>query len=181
MGLKGIDVRRDNVVRPIIECERIEIEEYCDSKGLNPRIDKTNSENIYTRNKIRNVVVPYIEKEFNPNIIKTMDRLSMLVSEEVQYFEKIVNSTFEELLIAENDKEIVLNLKLFNKQEKVIKSKIILYTITRLLGNVQGIEKIHIEDAIKLCSNNIGNKFLTPNKNIKILLKNQKIYFLANQ
>ena len=54
-----------------------------------------------------------------------------------------------------------------------------LYTITRLFGTVQGIEKIHIEDIIKLCNNNIGNKYLTPNKNIKILVKNHKIYFLS--
>ena len=40
----------------------------------------------------------------------------------------------------------------------------------------KAIEKKHIEDIIKLCSNNIGNKFLTPNKNIKFLVKDKKIY-----
>ena len=40
------------------------------------------------------------------------------------------------------------------------------------------IEKIHIEDIIKLCNNNIGNKYLTPNKNIKILIKDKKINFI---
>ena len=68
--------------------------------------------------------------------------------------------------------------KKFNLEEKVIKSKILLYTITRLMGNTQGVYKIHIEDIIKLCENNVGNKFLTPNKNIKILVKNHKIYFI---
>ena len=71
-----------------------------------------------------------------------------------------------------------MNLKKFNLEEKVIKSKILLYTITRLMGNTQGVYKIHIEDIIKLCENNVGNKFLTPNKNIKILVKNHKIYFI---
>ena len=71
-----------------------------------------------------------------------------------------------------------MNLKEFNKQEKVIKSRVLLYTISRILGSTKGIEKIHIEDVIKLCENNIGNKYLTPNKNIKILIKNSKIYFI---
>ena len=70
-------------------------------------------------------------------------------------------------------------MKGFNKQEKVIKSRIVLYTITRLFGSSKGIEKIHIEDIIKLCNNNIGNKYLIPNKKIKILVKNHKIYFLS--
>ena len=71
-----------------------------------------------------------------------------------------------------------MDLKEFNKQEKVIKSRLVLYTITRLFNTAKGIEKIHIEDIFKLCSNNIGNKYLTPNKNIKILVKNHKIYFI---
>ena len=72
----------------------------------------------------------------------------------------------------------MLELHKFNELNKVIKSKIIIYTINKANGNVQGIGKIHIEDIIKLCENNVGNKFLTPNKNIKILVKNHKIYFI---
>ena len=35
-----------------------------------------------------------------------------------------------------------------------------------------------IEDIIKLCNNNIGNKFLMPNKNLKVLIQNKKINFI---
>ena len=178
-GLKGIEPKRGKYIRPLIECERFEIENYCKEKNLNPRIDKTNFDNTYTRNKIRNIVIPYIKQEFNPNIINTLSRLSELVVEEEDYIENKVKEVYETLLIKENKKEIILDLKKFNEEEKVIKSRIVLYTITRLLGNCQGIGKVHIEDIIKLCSNNIGNKFLTPNKNIKILVKNHKIYFLS--
>ena len=178
-GLKGIEPKRGKYIRPLIECERYEIENYCKEKNLNPRIDKTNFDNTYTRNKIRNIVIPYIKQEFNPNIINTLSRLSELVVEEDDYIENKVKEVYETLLIKEDKKEIILDLKKFNEEEKVIKSRIVLYTITRLLGNCQGIGKVHIEDIIKLCSNNIGNKFLTPNKNIKILVKNHKIYFLS--
>lgn len=179
-GLKGIEPERDKYIRPLIDCDRTQIEEYCDKRELNPRIDKTNFENIYTRNKIRNIVIPYIRDEFNPNIINTLDRLSKLVCEEEEYIDKQVKRTYKNVMIDEEEnKQIVLDLKLFNNQEKVIKSRLVLYTITELLGSTQGIEKIHIEDIIKLCSNNIGNKYLTPNKKIKVLVKNHKIYFIS--
>ena len=178
-GLKGIEAKRGKYIRPLIECERKEIEKYCEQHKLEPRIDKTNFENEYTRNKIRNIVIPYIKKEFNPNIINTLERLSNLVKEEEEYIEKQVRSIYYSMLIEEKEKEIILELKKFNFQEKVIKSRLILYTITSLFGTSQGIEKIHIEDIIKLCSNNIGNKYLMPNKKIKILVKNHKIYFLS--
>ena len=79
-GLKGIQAKRGHYIRPLIECERAEIEAYCEEQKLETRIDKTNFDNIYTRNKIRNVVIPYIKKEFNPNIIETLNRLSEVIS-----------------------------------------------------------------------------------------------------
>ena len=225
-GLKGIEPVREHYIRPLIECERKEIEEYCMENHIEPRMDKTNFENIYTRNKIRNVVIPYIQQEFNPNIIATIDRLSNLVTEQESYIQKQVEKVYEDIVLeekinvysirknmslkqvtettdkqvteitneqvekqvteitTEQDKKdicdkayIILNLKEFNKQEKVIKSNLILYTITRLFHTTQGIEKIHIEDIIKLCANNIGNKFLMPNKNLKLFIKNGKIKF----
>ena len=180
-GLKGIEAKRGKYIRPLINCERNEIEEYCNEKNLQPKIDKTNFENEYTRNKIRNLLIPYIQKEFNPNIIKTIDRLSDLVTQEENYMDNQVKKIYEEILVDEKlkDKIIELDLKKFNTQEKVIKSRLILYTITRLFGNSKGIEKIHIEDILKLSDKNIGNKYLTPNKNIKIKIKNHKIYFIG--
>lgn len=181
-GLKGIEIKREEqyiYIRPLRECNRVEIEEYCKRRELNPKIDKSNLENIYTRNKVRNELIPYLQKEFNPNIVETLNRLSDLSREEDKYFAKIVSEQYETLKIGENEKETILNLKDFNKLPKVIKSKLILYTINKTIGTTQGISKIHIDDIIKLCDNNIGNKYLIPNKNIKIFIKKGKIFFIS--
>ncbi len=177
-GLKGIEPMRENIIRPLIECTREEIEKYCTKKNLEPKIDKTNKENKYTRNKIRNLLIPYIKENFNPNIVIGLNRLSKIASEESYYFEKITSDTYNQLVEDESKSIIELNLKKFNSLDIVIKKKILLYTINKLRGTHQGIEKIHIEDIIKLCSNNIGNKFLIPNKNLKVLIKNHKILFI---
>ena len=117
-------------------------------------------------------------KNKKSNIINTLNRLSELVGEEEEYIEKQVERNFEDLKLAESKEEIVLDLKKFNKLEKVIKSRLVLYTIMSIFGTTKGIEKVHVDDIIKLCDNNIGNKYLTPNKNIKVLVKDHKIYFL---
>lgn len=178
-GLKGIEPKKNNIIRPLIEIDRDEIEEYCYKNNLTPCIDKSNFENIYNRNKVRNIVIPYIEKEFNPNIVQTLVRLSDLATEEDEFINKITDRIYKKLVLEEKENEIILDLKLFNEEEILIRKKIVLLTISKVRGNVQGIEKIHIEDIIKLCKNNIGNKFLTPNKNIKILVKKQKIFFVS--
>lgn len=178
-GLTGIKPYREGkYIRPLIKCNRDEIEEYCNREKLNPKYDKSNNDNTYTRNRIRNELIPYLKKEFNPNIVETIDRLSDLILSEENYMQELTEKTYKEILDSQNDNEIILNLKKFNLLNNIIKSRIILYTIKRLFSTSQGIEKIHIDDIIKLCGNNIGNKFTMPNKNIKILVKNKKIYFL---
>ena len=173
-GLKGIEAIRDNkYIRPIIECERDEIEKYCEEKELSPRIDKTNFINDCTRNKIRNVVLPYIKQEFNPNIIETIDRLSKVMNETEEYLQCQTEKIYNDIKIEEN----VLDLKKFNIQDNLIKKRIIIYAIAKVLGNTQNVEKVNIDDIIKLCANNIGNKYLTPNKNIKVSVNKGKIFF----
>jgi len=181
-GLQGIQPKNNNkIIRPIIEIERKDIEEYCKKQHLEPRIDKSNFDNTYTRNKIRNVVIPYIKEEFNPNFIETMTRLSEVITEENIFLNNLVQKEYKEILLQVSEQQISLDLKKFNELDNILKKRIILYTVSNLRGGSQGIEKIHIEDIVKLCQNNIGNKFLTPNKGLKVLVKDRKIIFIKVQ
>ena len=180
-GLQGIQAKTNKIIRPIIEVERQNIEEYCKQNNLEARIDKSNFDNTYTRNKIRNVVIPYIKEEFNPNIIETMIRLSEVIAEENAFLNKLVQEEYQKILLEEKVDQILLDLKKFNELDNILKKRIILYTVSNLRGGSQGIEKIHIEDIIKLCKNNIGNKFLIPNKGLKVLVKDKKIFFINEE
>ena len=91
----------------------------------------------------------------------------------------MTKSTYKELLIKEEKMEIILNLKEFNKKHETIKSRIILFCIKKIIGSNNGIGKVHIEYIIELCSKNIGNKYLTPNKNIKVFINKGKLYFFV--
>ena len=147
-GLKGIEPIRDNkLIRPIIECTRQEIEQYCNEKGLNPKYDKTNQENIYTRNKIRNMLIPYIQENFNPNIIETITRLADVVSSEDDFIENVSNENYKKLLVIGEKNRIELKLKEFNLLDEVLKNRIILIATRKLFGSTQGIEKVNIGEA----------------------------------
>jgi len=96
-GLKGIV--NNNYIRPLLDISRKDIEKYCAENKLEPRIDSTNFENEYTRNKIRNIVIPYIKEEFNPNIIEALVRLSQIVTEEQNFIESEVEKQYKNLVI----------------------------------------------------------------------------------
>ena len=156
-GLKGIEPKREKYIRPLIEIERHEIEKYCIENEINPRHDESNDDNTYTRNKIRNIIIPYIRNEFNPNIIKTLNRLSEIIKEEDEYVQSKTEKIFKEILLTNEKNKIELDPRKFNDQEKVIQKNLILLAIKKVKGSTQGIEKVNIDDIIKLCNTNIGN------------------------
>ena len=167
-GLKGIDISRNEIVRPLLEITRTEIEEYCQKENLNPCHDESNDETIYTRNKIRLELIPYIEKNINSNIVNNINRMAEIISGEEEYIKRQVDIAYEDTLIAVEEGRIVCNLKKFNQYDDVIKKRLIIRYITKTLGNAKDIERVHIEDILKLCKNNVGGKYLTPNKYIKV-------------
>lgn len=175
-GLKGIEAKRKKYIRPLIEIERHEIEKYCIENKINPRHDESNDDNTYTRNKIRNIVIPYIKNEFNPNIIKTLNRLSEIIKEEDEYVQSETEKIFKEILLTDEKNKIEFDPRKFNEQEKVIQKNLILLAIKKVKDSTQGIEKVNIDDIIKLCNNNIGNKLIRPTKQLEIGIKNKRIY-----
>jgi len=186
-GLKGIEIKRNNIIRPLLDISREEIEFYCTEKNLNPRIDESNLDTDYTRNKIRNDIIPYIEAKINSNIVNTIYRLSKIVEEEEDYstrqLEIAYNSIYKNSISNTNIENagiyssLELDLKKFNNLDIYIKKKIILKSIYNILGNTTDIQKIHIDDIITMCEKNVGNKYLTPNKNIKISVNKGIISF----
>ena len=179
-GLEGIQPMEYNkYIRPLINISRKEIEEYVEKNKLKPKIDYTNKENIYKRNKIRNELLPYLKK-INPNIVESLSRLSKIVKEENTYIKKETEKIYDNIKIKDekNLGKIELDIKEFNKLEIAIKKNLIIKCIEETIGDSRNIEKINIDDIIKVCSNNIGNKYILPNKKIKILIKNKKIIFI---
>lgn len=175
-GLRGIEIKDGKYIRPLINENRSDIEDYLATEGIKPRIDESNSDNTYTRNRIRNIVIPSIEKDFNPSFIESMRRLADIVKESDDYVNKISDEAFNNILISQKGEEIVLNRKKFNELDTIIQKKIIMKAIQSVTGTTKGIEKVNLEDIIKLCNNNVGNKYLMPNKNVKVELKDKNIY-----
>lgn len=102
-GLYGIPYSRPDekgfkIVRPLLDVDRDEIENYCEKQELLPRIDHTNSENLYTRNKIRNMLIPYIKENFNENITEALIRLGKVAAEDRDFIgseaKKIFDASF---------------------------------------------------------------------------------------
>ena len=112
-GLAGIPYKRATedgfmIVRPLLDVKRIDIEKYCRERNLKPCIDKTNLDNLYTRNKIRNLLVPYIEEKFNENIVDTVNRLAKSAAYDKDYLWQETHKAYNHALSTECEEEVKL-------------------------------------------------------------------------
>ena len=106
-GLAGIAYKRYEgdipVIRPLLDVTRDEIEKYCEARNLSPRIDHTNKEAIYARNKIRLELLPYLAENFNANIIETIDRLGRNAACDKEFLNEEAERALTAALVCEDD------------------------------------------------------------------------------
>lgn len=176
-GLRGMEYKTGKVIRPMLNIDREDLENYLKEHNYKAMIDHTNLETIYNRNKIRLETIPYIEENFNPNFIDTIFRTSDNFKEDSDFLYKYTKKTYENMLKLDKEEEIILDKGKFQKEEKAIKSRIIRYSIEKLIGNLQGITQQHIIDTIDFINESKTGKSIDLLKEIKVILSYDDIIF----
>lgn len=190
-GMTSIKEKNGNKIRPIIFLHKEEILKYLEKKQIDYVIDQTNFETEYMRNKIRNIVFPYFEKNINDKSRQNIYLASQSANEAMEYIDKISDLKKEELEknisvnnfikdAFENKKINIDNydIKYFDidslkKLDDVILKNIIYKYIEKIRIN-KGI----IEDILSLIKNNKGNKYINIENKKIFYTKKSKIYIL---
>jgi tRNA(Ile)-lysidine synthase len=160
-GLSGIPPVRKNIIRPLIEIGRKEIESFLDNQKIDFIIDSSNKKEDYLRNRIRLSLVPML-REFNPNIIRTLSKTASIFRDEEKYFEVLVTKTLMKLISRKTDSRVELFLTPFEVMDKVIIRRVLRRVIDETRG-LRGISFIHIEDIIDLIkSGRPGDRIYLP-------------------
>lgn len=179
-GLIGIAPVRDNIIRPLIECERKEIETYSEEFQIPFRNDATNDMDFYTRNKIRHFLIPWMEKELNQSTVKNLAKTSSLLLEEEYYLEKQASEAFSYTVEKNNSNQIVFDILRFNQYDIVIKRRMIRKAIIFLKNELKDISFAHISQVLFLLEKQSGKRISLP-KGIFAEIQYKKLcLFLGN-
>lgn len=100
-GLLGIPPVRKNIVRPLIEAEKHEIEQFLKLSGFEWVVDSTNLSDDYTRNKIRHNVIPCLE-QINPSFLHTLSENISVLRSENDFLKTEAENTYKKCLKADN-------------------------------------------------------------------------------
>ncbi|MBO4235280.1 MAG: tRNA lysidine(34) synthetase TilS [Firmicutes bacterium] len=85
-----------NIIRPLLDIYRKEILEFCKEKNLEPCIDQTNDEPLYSRNKLRLELIPKLEKDYNPNVKEALLRLAAAAADDRTMLESLAESIYKD-------------------------------------------------------------------------------------
>jgi tRNA(Ile)-lysidine synthase len=166
-GLKGIKAKRKidkdiEVIRPILCLKKKEVENYLREKNISFRVDFTNLEPKYKRNRIRLEIFPKIEV-LNPKFKENLERISFLWGEDDKFLKEISEDYRKKLTLKEDNEEIVLDGESLDDLTFPLKSRIIKEVIQRLIKDIQKVNYGHIQKIINLCNRRANKSIYLPN------------------
>lgn len=106
-GLSGMPSQREPcVIRPFLTVSRPEILSYLDEKRCEFRVDSSNDNPKYTRNRLRRELIPLL-KTFNPNVVNVLSRQAVILREEHQYLDEAAKAALESVEVSRTKDRVV--------------------------------------------------------------------------
>lgn len=168
-GLSGMQMKNGKIIRPLLFCPKNEILAYLRENNLKYRADSSNHNKKYTRNKIRLELLPLLEKEYNPQIRKSLINLAQIASETQKYLEDNAKNFIEPIKDA-------IPLAAWKNLPKILKIEVLKQMVKMKKGNLESIYSAHLREITEMLESSHGNKKKNLPNGLQILKKNGKIF-----
>jgi len=160
-GLGGMHPVKEPIIRPLLCVTRQEIENWLAEQGISYCQDETNSSDDYTRNWIRNRVIPVLEDGVNkktvPHISHTMEQLR-----EVQQYLEQQSDFFYQNCVITREAEIILKKVPYEAAPQMIRRMLLKRILETLARSGRDIGRVHLEGAETLMGLQVGRKVQLP-------------------
>jgi tRNA(Ile)-lysidine synthase len=124
-GLCGIPPKRGNIVRPLIECERAQIEEYLRENGYAHIHDSSNDSEDYARNRLRHAAIPAL-KSVNASYLKVARRTLEALRQDADYLDELAAEALEKIKISQSENVAHYSKAQFSALPKPIRMRVLL-------------------------------------------------------
>lgn len=168
-GLAGIQPTRtfkDEIrfVRPLLCASRTEIIEYCKANNLQWRYDHTNADISYTRNRIRHLLLPHLQRGCNGSLVGQLAQLSEncrnLYSRVCRHVEKVWPVVVSDL----QPDTITLDAKILSAQTQIVQAELVRRTLVALGSGERDLKESHYRRIIELAKGPNGKRIELPGR-----------------
>jgi len=145
-GASGIPVKRDNIIRPLLSISKTEILEYLDVHEISYRIDSSNLGNDYSRNYIRNELLPLIKERINPGVENALCRHGEIINAAKTFIHPFILDAVKQHISFDGKKLVILD-KLWLDNGELLFSEAVKYAFDQFLA-----KKFSFEEYLNLKS-----------------------------
>lgn len=173
-GLSGILPKRNMagfvIIRPLIEVKRRQIEAYLRRKKIKARIDVSNKQDLFFRNKIRNKLLPLLEKGYNNNIREVLANMAQNAGSDYDYLQQAAKRSMR-------GAKAKLNLDKLTKLHPAIQRLILRRAFASIKGDTRRITFKHIREIEDLILNRPQNSVVDLPKGVSVVKKKHLIFY----
>lgn len=173
-GLSAMLPKREisgyQIIRPLIEIRRKEIETFLKSKKITPRRDVSNAQDIYLRNRIRNSLLPLLEKDYNKSIKEVLVNIADSVGFDYDYLMRAAHHKAGK--IGRN-----ISLDKLSKLHPSMRRLILRLAISSLKGDTRKIDFRHIKEIEDLILSRPVNAVVDLPKGISVIKRKKNLSF----
>lgn len=159
-GLGSIPAVRGNIIRPLLNVSRKEIEAYLEKKRIRYYMDASNASDAYSRNVIRNQILPLFEN-INERAVAHITGVSDLAQEYWSYVEAQAEKLEQEYVTVQ-DGRWLLRKEGFSGVPRVVQRHVVYRMLSRAAGAAKDIEQRHIEQLLELLEKPVGKQVSLP-------------------
>ena len=159
-GLSSIPAKRGMVIRPLLCCEREEIEAYLEAAELSFCTDATNEETEYTRNKIRHKIVAFAKAEINAGAVRHMAEAAAQLSETEEFLATETEAVCNEAL--ETAEGIFFSVNMLKEKHRLLQQRAIYVMLGKVAGTRKDITREHVEAVLGLLERQSGKRVSLP-------------------
>ena len=149
-GLKGIEYKRDNIIRPLLDVDREQIESYVNENGIDAITDSSNLHTDYFRNRIRLNVLPEINSAAKINVTENLLRLSKIVVTDEDFLRYNAEIYYKKTAISQDSECVELDLTELKNMHQAMRGRVLRMAIFSICGSIDGLGYIHIDKLIWL-------------------------------
>jgi tRNA(Ile)-lysidine synthase len=147
-GLSGIGPNVGLVRRPLLDIRREAIREWLAAEGIAFREDESNRDVAFTRNRVRHVLVPLLERDFSPGIVEVLARESAIAREDEAYLQSAAIELARSVVLASED-IIEIDASALRSLPPAVASRVVRIALARL-GSGRYIGFDHVEGVLSL-------------------------------
>ncbi len=148
------------LARPLLVIDREETESYCAAEGFSPRSDSSNRLPNQLRNKVRSQLIPLLQS-YNPDIKEALLRTARAVAADLDYIDEEVSGLWG-TVARERPDGISIDRKGFSSLPMSLQRHLIRAALRKILGELQDIESVHIENILKAIAKPAGKRISLP-------------------